>query len=77
MIAAFEDGTRGGVGAVAPRQRDLRMWLHSDHYTELMRRRVARLEPEMVCAAQLREELAPVVSPGMSLLDAGCGPGHY
>ncbi|MBI4611008.1 MAG: class I SAM-dependent methyltransferase [Candidatus Rokubacteria bacterium] len=53
------------------------MWLHSDHYTELMRRRVARLEAEMVCAAQLREELAPVVSPGMSLLDAGCGPGHY
>ena len=31
----------------------------------------------MTCAAQAAEILAPLVEPGETLLDAGCGGGYY
>ena len=31
----------------------------------------------MTCAAQAAEVLAPLIKPGETLLDAGCGGGYY
>lgn len=53
------------------------IWENSAHIRELYRRRSAGVEPEMTCAEQAAELLAPLVSEGDTLLDAGCGSGHF
>lgn len=46
-------------------------------YGELMRRRALGLEPEMESAKQLVRILQPIYRPGMTVLDVGCGCGHF
>ena len=55
---------------------ELNIWEHSTPVRELYAKR-ARGEEEMDAAAQAAEILAPHLSPGDSLLDAGCGSGYY
>jgi SAM-dependent methyltransferase len=52
-------------------------WANDSGTLELYRRRCRREAEEMTCAAQAAEILAPLVEPGESLLDAGCGGGYY
>jgi SAM-dependent methyltransferase len=52
-------------------------WANDANTLELYRRRCRREAEEMTCAAQAAEILATRVSPGESLLDAGCGGGYY
>jgi ubiquinone/menaquinone biosynthesis C-methylase UbiE len=52
------------------------IWEHSAQVKALYRRRCRQEEPEMDCAAQAMELLAPLVCPGDQLLDAGCGSGY-
>jgi SAM-dependent methyltransferase len=53
------------------------IWEHSATVRELYTRRARDEAEEMTCAAQAAELLAPLVSPGDSLLDAGCGSGYF
>ncbi len=53
------------------------IWEHSTTVKELYARRCSRDEEEMTCHAQAAELLAPYVSPGDTLLDAGCGSGCF
>ena len=53
------------------------IWEHSSRVRELYERRCRMEEEEMTCAAQAAELLAPLVEPGDSLLDAGCGSGYF
>ncbi|MDR0356706.1 MAG: class I SAM-dependent methyltransferase [Deltaproteobacteria bacterium] len=58
----------------------LNIWEHSLSLRELCRRRALDLEPEMDCAAQGAELLAPLVRQmafAPKLLDVGCGGGHF
>lgn len=51
---------------------------HDDHsYIDLLRRRALGELPEMEAAKQMVTLLADTHKPGMSILDAGCGPGHF
>jgi len=52
-------------------------WANDRGTLELYRRRCRREAEEMTCAAQAAEILAPLVEPGETLLDAGCGGGYY
>ncbi len=52
-------------------------WANDRRLLDLYRRRCRREAEEMTCAAQAAEILAPLVSPGETLLDAGCGGGYY
>lgn len=52
------------------------IWEHSATVRELYTRRARCEEEEMDCAAQAAELLAPLVEPGDSVLDAGCGSGY-
>lgn len=51
------------------------VWEHSTTVRDLYARRCRREEPEMTCAAQAVELLAPFIRPGELVLDAGCGAG--
>ena len=53
------------------------IWEHSRSVRELYARRCRREDPEMTCHAQAAELLAPRVSPGDTVLDAGCGSGFF
>lgn len=53
------------------------IWEHSQSLRELYARRARGEAEEMICAAQAAELLAPLVAPGDSLLDAGCGSGYF
>lgn len=53
------------------------LWENAHSVAELYGRRCRLEEPEMDCAAQAAEILAKFVSPGDSLLDAGCGSGYF
>ena len=53
------------------------IWEHSANVRDLYARRARGGEPEMDAAAQAAELLAPFITPGTTLLDAGCGSGYY
>ncbi len=53
------------------------IWEHSTRIKELYARRCRLEDEEMTCAAQAAELLAPHVSDGDTLLDAGCGSGYF
>lgn len=53
------------------------IWEHSATVKELYTARARGEAEEMTCAAQAAELLAPLVAPGDSLLDAGCGSGYF
>jgi SAM-dependent methyltransferase len=52
------------------------IWEHSATVKELYTRRCRKIEPEMDTAAQAVELLAPHITPGDRVLDAGCGSGY-
>jgi Methyltransferase domain len=52
-------------------------WANDTHTLELYRRRCRQEAEEMTCAAQAAEVLAELVTPGETLLDAGCGAAYY
>jgi ubiquinone/menaquinone biosynthesis C-methylase UbiE len=53
------------------------VWEHSAALRALYARRARDEEPEMSCAAQAAELLQPLVVPGETVLDVGCGAGHF
>jgi len=53
------------------------IWEHSESLKELYGRRCRLEEGEMTCHAQAAELLIPHVTPGDTLLDAGCGSGYF
>ncbi|MDR1298402.1 MAG: class I SAM-dependent methyltransferase [Deltaproteobacteria bacterium] len=58
--------------------KDLNIWEHSLPLRELCRRRALDLEPEMDCARQGAEILAPYLAgERKTVLDVGCGGGHF
>lgn len=52
-------------------------WANDARVLDLYRRRCRREAEEMTCARQAASILAPLVGPGETLLDAGCGGGYY
>lgn len=57
--------------------RKFNIWEHSSIVRELYARRCRLEAEEMTCHAQAASLLAPHVTPGDSLLDAGCGSGYF
>lgn len=53
-----------------------RLW-DEEAYGELMRRRAMGLEPEMEQIKQLVKLVRKIYTPGMRVLDVGCGVGHF
>lgn len=53
------------------------IWQHSRTVHELYEQRCLGTAEEMTCHAQAAELLRPLVGPGESLLDAGCGSGYF
>jgi SAM-dependent methyltransferase len=54
------------------------IWEHSSLLRELLKKRALGREEEMDCAAQAAEIIGPLVwGPGLTLLDVGCGAGHF
>jgi SAM-dependent methyltransferase len=53
------------------------IWEHSASLRELYRRRCRKEVAEMTAHAQTAELLAPLISSGDTLLDAGCGSGYF
>lgn len=57
--------------------RKYNIWEHSATVKELYARRCRLEAEEMTCHAQAAALLAPHVTPGDKLLDAGCGSGYF
>jgi SAM-dependent methyltransferase len=53
------------------------IWEHSATVRDLYTARARYQAEEMTCAAQAAELVAPLVTPGDTLLDAGCGSGYF
>lgn len=53
------------------------IWEHSEAVRALYRRRCRKEIEEMTAHAQAAELLAPMVSAGDTILDAGCGSGYF
>lgn len=53
------------------------IWEHSATVRTLYRQRARDEAEEMTCAAQAAELLAPLVTPGDTVLDVGCGSGYF
>jgi SAM-dependent methyltransferase len=53
------------------------IWEHSTTVRTLYRQRARDEVEEMTCAAQGAELLAPLVQPGDTVLDVGCGSGYF
>ena len=53
------------------------IWEHSSTIRDLYTARARDEREEMTCAAQAAELVAPLVTPGETLLDAGCGSGYF
>lgn len=53
------------------------VWGTSEKTKRLYSERAHGKAPEMDCAKQLTELLAPIVEPGMTVLDVGCGAGYF
>lgn len=53
------------------------IWEHSSAVRELYAQRSRDVAEEMTCHAQAAALLAPLVTPGDTVLDAGCGSGYF
>lgn len=53
------------------------IWEHSETVRNLYARRCRKEVEEMTCHRQAAALLAPCVAPGDTVLDAGCGSGHF
>lgn len=53
------------------------IWEHSTSLRKLYEQRARDTEPEMTCAAQAADLLAPNVETGDTVLDVGCGSGWF
>lgn len=65
------------VGQYSPVVLDEEIWAHAPRYFQSCDERSSGRAPEMDCVRQLVDVLRPLVHPGMTLLDIGCGAGHY
>ena len=52
-------------------------WKNDKEYGTLFYKRATGELPEMECSKSLSEEIKKIYSPKMSILDVGCGVGHY
>ncbi len=58
-------------------QRNWRIWGDEPEYGEVLFRRAVGEDEEMESSKSLSEFLRRFYTPGMTLLDVGCGAGHY